>query len=206
MKTPRHRRRADKRPDEILDAALVCFTNDGYAATRVEDIAEKAGISKATVYLYFESKEALLTGLVHRALAPIPEQAGAAVAAFPGTVRQGLEMFVSLISERIGDPKMVAIPLMVLRESPLFPEIAQMYRTEVIDRALPIGAAIIQKGIDAGEFRDVDPVLAVRSLIGPVMAHLVLSHIFGVGESDAKGMRELLNSHLDIVMQGLEVR
>lgn len=206
MKTPRHRRRADKRPDEILNAALVCFTSDGFAATRVEDIAEKAGISKATVYLYFDSKQALLIGLVRRAIAPIPEQAGAAVAAFPGSVRDSLEMFLTLLSQRMADPKMVAIPLMVLRESAVFPEIAEMYRTEVIERALPVGVSIIQRGIDTGEFRKVDPVLAVRSLIGPIMAHIVLAHIFGVGESDEKGMHALLTSHLDIVMQGLEVR
>lgn len=206
MKEPRHRRRADKRPDEILDAALACFTKDGYAAARVEDIAEKAGISKATVYLYFESKNALITGLVRRALVPIPAQAEAAVGAFPGTVREGMQIFLTLITQRMADPKVIAIPLTVLREATVFPELAEMYRTEVIDRAVPIGIAIIQRGIDAGEFRQVDPELAVRSLIGPLLAHILLAHVFGVGKADAEGLQKLLTSHLDILLQGLEVR
>lgn len=206
MKQPRHRRRADKRPDEILDAALDCFTDTGYATTRVEDIAKKAGISKATVYLYFDSKEALLTGLVRRAIVPIPEQAGAAIAAFPGTVRQAMEMFIGVVAERISDPKMIALPLIVLREATIFPELANMYRTEVIERAIPIAAAIIQKGINSGEFREVNAELAVRSLIGPLMAHIMLTHVFGVGDKSKEATRALLTSHLDILMQGLEVR
>lgn len=206
MKPPKHRRRADERPDEILDAALECFTNTGYAATRVEDIAEKAGISKATVYLYFNSKEALLTGLVRRAIAPVPEQAGAAVAAFQGTVRQSMEMFLGHIAEKMSDPKMIALPLLVLRESIVVPELADMYRTEVLDRAIPMATAILQRGIDSGEFRNVNAELAVRNMIGPVMAQVVLAHVFGVGDNSKQAMQALLTSHLDILMTGLEVR
>lgn len=206
MKQPKHRRRADKRPDEILDAALDCFTNTGYATTRVEDIAKKAGISKATVYLYFDTKEALLIGLVRRAIVPIPEQVGAAVSAFPGTVRQSMEMFIDVVATRMSDPKVIALPLIVLREATIFPELATMYRTEVVERAIPIAASIIQKGIDSGEFREVNAELAVRSLIGPLMAHIMLAHVLGVGDKSKQGMLELLTSHLDILMQGLEVR
>ncbi len=206
MPEPKHRRRADKRPDEILDAALACFTEKGFASTRVEDIAKRADISKATVYLYFKNKIALLEGLVRRAISPIPDQAGAAIAAFPGTVRQTLEMFVTMVVTRISDPKIIAIPIMVMRESTTHPELANMYRTEVLEKGLPIVKAIIQKGVDSGEFRTVDPEMTARSLIGPVLVHLILSHVFGVGDSGPDGMKKLMTSHLDILMNGLEAR
>ena len=204
MPEPKHRRRADKRPDEILDAALACFTEKGFASTRVEDIAKRADISKATVYLYFDNKIALLEGLVRRAISPIPDQASAAIAAFPGTVRQTLEMFVTMVVTRISDPKIIAIPIMVMRESTTHPELANMYRTEVLEKGLPIVKAIIQKGVDSGEFRAVDPEMTARSLIGPVLVHLILSHVFSVGDSGPDGMQKLMKSHLDILMNGLE--
>ena len=206
MPEPKHRRRADKRPDEILDAALACFTEKGFATTRVEDIAKRADISKATVYLYFDSKVALLEGLVRRAISPIPDQVGAAIESFPGTMRQALEMFVTMVMTRISDPDTIAIPMMVMRESTVHPELANMYRTEVLEKGLPIVKAIIRKGIENGEFRAVDPELAARSLIGPVLVHLILSHVFGVGDSGPDGMKALMASHLDILMNGMEAR
>lgn len=206
MPKPKHRRRADKRPDEILDAALACFTEKGFATTRVEDIAKRADISKATVYLYFDSKIALLEGLVRRAISPIPDQVGEAIASFPGTMKQALQMFVTMVSSRISDPKTIAIPIMVMRESAVHPQLANMYRTEVLNKGLPIVKVIIQKGIDNGEFRDIDPELAARSLIGPVLIHLILSHVFGVGDSGPDGMKALMDTHIDILMNGLEAR
>src|SRR5687767_9635670 len=72
---PKFRRRAEARPDEVLDAALDLFIEKGFAVTRVEDIARRAGLSKGAVYLYFDSKEKILEGLVRRAIIPIAEHA-----------------------------------------------------------------------------------------------------------------------------------
>ncbi len=206
MAKPKHRRRADKRPDEILDAALSCFMELGYAATRVEDIAERAGISKAAVYLYFESKQALIEGLVGRELAPIPDQAALAIASFPGPVRDILRQVMQIIATRISDPKTIAIPLLVLRESVTFPELADTYREQVLNKALPIMQSLIQKGVESGEFRQIDPEQALRSIMGPVMVHIVLANVFGVGKSDEESMQKMLTAHFEILMQGLEAR
>ena len=75
IRGPKFRRRAEARPDEVLDAALALFVERGFAATRVEDIAARAGLSKGAVYLYFPSKEAILEGLVKRAVVPIANNA-----------------------------------------------------------------------------------------------------------------------------------
>ena len=72
---PKFRRRAEARPDEVLDAALDLFIENGFAATRVDDIAKRAGLSKGAVYLYFPSKEAIIEALVRRALVPVPRPA-----------------------------------------------------------------------------------------------------------------------------------
>src|ERR1700756_2199725 len=65
---PRWLRRKEERAPEILDAALSCFAEKGFAACRMDDIARRAGISKGTIYLYFESKEAVFKALAQRAI------------------------------------------------------------------------------------------------------------------------------------------
>src|SRR2546430_11962234 len=77
---PRWRRRKDDRPAEILSAALDCFAERGFAATRLDDIAARAGVSKGTLYLYFPGKEELFKALVREELLPNVERLEAAAA------------------------------------------------------------------------------------------------------------------------------
>src|SRR3569623_2169888 len=84
---PKFRRRAEARPDEVLDAALTLFIERGFAATRVEDIASQAGLSKGAVYLYFPSKEAILEGLVKRAVLPVANSALGVIQNYVGDPR-----------------------------------------------------------------------------------------------------------------------
>ena len=92
---PKFRRRAEARPNEVLDAALELFMEQGFAATRVEDIAKRAGISKGAVYLYFPSKEALFEGLVKRGVAPFAQNALEMVVQFQGHPRVALSAVMS---------------------------------------------------------------------------------------------------------------
>src|ERR1700712_4608559 len=101
---PKFRRRAEARPDEVLDAALALFIEKGFAATRVEDIATRAGVSKGTVYLYFPSKESLLEGLVRRAIVPIASSALATLKDFEGDPRAIIAMVIKTLGKRFADP------------------------------------------------------------------------------------------------------
>ncbi|MGP3697248.1 TetR/AcrR family transcriptional regulator [Rhodobacter sp. NSM] len=198
---PRFRRRAEARPDEVLDAALDLFTRQGYAGTTVEQIARHAGLSKAAVYLYFPSKQALLTGLVRRAIVPVADEALSWISAYRGDPRPLIRRLASLLSGKLADPKVFAVPSLVLREAAATPEIAAMYRAEVLDRMLPALAGLIAQGIDAGHLRPVDPELAVRSLVGPIFIHLLLFNVFGIGDPD---LEPLLDTHLALLFAGLE--
>src|SRR6185437_5226216 len=141
-RTPKFRRRAEARPDEVLDAALDLFIEKGFAAARVEDIAKRAGLSKGAVYLYFPSKEAIMEGLVRRAVVPITETAAVALGQFQGSPREAFMLLFRLMSERLADPRVLAIPKLIIREVGKFPELAAMYRREVIERGLPIVTAL----------------------------------------------------------------
>src|SRR3954467_10236430 len=106
---PKFRRRAEARPDEVLDAALELFVEKGFAATRVEDIAARAGLSKGAVYLYFPSKEAILEGLVQRAVLPIANNALGVLESYVGDPRLVISAVMKMIAGRLSDPAMAAI-------------------------------------------------------------------------------------------------
>lgn len=197
-------RRAEDRPDEVLDAALDLFLRDGFDATRVEDIAAAAGISKATVYLYFPSKQALLEGLIRRSMAPIPDAVGAAIGPLAGDPARALRGGLAILADRLSDPRNAAIPMLVLREASRFPDLAEMYRREVLSKGTAIVGGIIRQGIASGVFRKVDPDLTIRSVIGPVMLHLLMARIFGIGDASPEGIRALFDTHIDILLHGLE--
>jgi AcrR family transcriptional regulator len=205
-KTPKFKRRAEARPDEVLDAALELFLEKGFAAAKVEDVARRAGLSKGSVYLYFPSKDALLEGIVKRAIAPVADEAMVPLAQFEGDPRVAITMIMRRLSEVMRDPKRMAIPGLIMREASQFPQIAQMYRREVLDRVIPALIGLLQRGIDNGYLREVDPELTVRSIIGPIGAHLVIAGVFGIVPADGLAIDRLIENHLSILFDGLSAK
>jgi len=197
------RRRAEARPDEVLDAALAVFLQKGFAASRVEDVARHAGISKGLVYLYFSSKEALLEGIVRRALVPIADHALHDLAAFDGDPRIAITRIMTLLGAQLADPARLAVPKLILGEVTRFPELATMYRREVIDKVRPALEALLARGVASGHLRPIDPEMAIRSVIGPLLAHVVLSELFGVRPDEGLALERLIKSHLDILFHGI---
>ena len=202
-RVPKFRRRAEARPDEVLDAALELFIEQGFVQTRVEDIAKRAGISKGAVYLYFESKEKILEGLVRRAIVPIADSALETIKDFEGDPRPVITMVMKMLAGRFSDPKIFSIPKLIFRELLGFPELAQMYRREVLDRVIPTIEGVIARGIDQGYLRAVDPHLTIRSIIGPLVLHVAMAEIFGITPEGGLHFDKLIDNHLTILFDGL---
>ncbi len=200
---PKFRRRADARPDEVLDAALDLFIAKGFAATRVEDIAAKAGLSKGAVYLYFPSKEAVLEGIVRRAIVPIATSALSFLENYAGDPRIPITLAMKSLAARLADPKVLAIPKLMMREMINFPQFAQMYRREVLDHVIPVVTGLIRSGVAEGYLRPVDPELTVRSIVGPVIMHILMDEVFGIRPADGLSVERLIDNHLTILFDGL---
>jgi len=200
VREPKFRRRAEARPDEVLDAALALFEAKGFAATSVEEVARGAGLSKAAVYLYFPSKQALLTALVRRAVAPVADLALEQFAGFRGDPRPPIGGMLRMMA----DPKVFVLPSLILREVAVGPQMAKVYRAEVLDRVLPALRGLIAQGVAGGHIRVVDPDLTVRSIMGPVLAHLLLAQVFGVMPEGGLQMERLIENHLGILFAGME--
>lgn len=202
-RTPKFRRRAEARPDEVLDAALDLFIENGFAATRVDDIAKRAGLSKGAVYLYFPSKEAIIEALVRRALVPVASNAADFVAHFDGDPRIAVSTVMKMLAGTTANPRFMAIPKLIVREVVNFPELAAMYRRELLDHAIPALEGLIRRGVDNGYLRQVDPALTVRSVVGAFIAHLMLAEVFGIVPPDGLALDRLVDNHLLILFDGL---
>jgi AcrR family transcriptional regulator len=179
MTRAKRTRRPEARPDEILDAALKVFTEKGFAAARVEDVAKAAGLSKGAVYLYFDSKEALFEALVRRFAEHVAANAAkrflTLAEADPETaIRGGLRFLMGMMS----DPAVSAAPRLVIAEAQRFPAIAALYHREVVSIGRRAIEALLARGVERGVFRAVPAEAAKRCVMGPMLAHLFLTQIF----------------------------
>ena len=200
---PKFRRRADERPDEILDAALALFAGNGYGATRIDDVAARAGISKGAVYHYFPSKRALLEGLIRRAVVPVAESVLQQMQARQDEPLQVLAALLATFAERMSGPTAFAVPRIVLREAMTDPEIAQFYRAEVLDRVLPALTRLLEEGMRQGRLRRLDPDLTVRTVVGPLLMHVIMAEVFDIRPGPGLALDRLAANHVAILTAGL---
>src|SRR4051794_9269701 len=148
-------RRKEARPGEIVAAALASFAERGYAATRLEDVAAAAGISKGTIYLYFPTKEDLFRAVVRQAVLPNIEAAEAQFASHSGSSADLLRG-LGLRFLRLLNSDLTAVPKLVVAESGNFPTLAQFYADTVLRRGFALIEGILNRGIRRGEFRSID--------------------------------------------------
>lgn len=205
LSTPRWRRRAEARPEEILDAALEEFTERGFEAARMEDIAKAAGLSKAAVYLYFPSKMALLEALIESKVAPLARQAQALAAAGADDPLTALRMLSTVAAHRLGDAKVFAVPRLVIAVSGRFPEIAEYYRTHVVEAARAALEGLVAAAMAKGAIRRADKDAIVRAFIGPLFFEAMWTHALR-GPSAFAAPEKLIADQFDILLNGLEPR
>lgn len=200
---PARTRRKQARPAELLDAALETFRARGFAATRMDDIAARAGVSKGTIYLYYPSKQAIFEALVRERLLPNLDRAEAALAAAPGDAATQLRLLLGRLAQVASDPRITALPKLVLAEAGNFPDLARFYREAVVARGLGFVAGIIARGIAAGEFRPVDPALAARLFFAPVILAVLWQGVFAPVEAEPFAAEPLIALHLDLFLRAL---
>lgn len=204
MKATKQRRAPTERPQEILDAALALFVEKGFAATRLDDVAARAGLSKAAIYLYFADKTALFQGVVRQAIASNIITVEAMLAAHRGPVAPLLPRILDFMASRIEETPMAAVAKLVIAESRAFPEIGRFYLKEVIGRGIPMMEGLIARGIAQGEFRKVDPGLTVRTMVGPMLLAVVWRTVFEPIGAEKLDVRALARHHADLMLHALQ--
>ena len=200
---PRWERRKESRPAELMEAALDLFAEKGYVATRLDDVAQRAGVSKGTLYLYFDSKEDLFKAVVRQGLVPAIVEAEKLVERFEGSAAELFRQLVMGWWKVIGNPRLSAIPKIMISEARNFPEIADFYHEEVIQRGSGMFVRALERGVATGEFRDVDVRYATRVLSSPLVMLAVWKHSLGCCEREQADPQVFLETYLDLALRGL---
>ncbi|ODU07113.1 MAG: TetR family transcriptional regulator [Rubrivivax sp. SCN 71-131] len=205
---PTRRRRKEVRPQQLLDAALPLFVEKGFAATRAEEVARQAGVSKGTLYLYYPSKEDLFKAVVRHNIAALIGEAGQAVAAASGSTAELMQALLSGWWERVAQSQVGGLHKVVLAEVRNFPELAQFYVDEVVRPARRLFESMIRRGIERGEFRRVDVSATAHAVMAPMIFLMLHKHSFAACPVQGFELdpQAVLAAHADILVEGLRVR
>jgi AcrR family transcriptional regulator len=197
MAQPRYQRRKEERPQEITEAAFAAFADKGYAATKVEDVARRAGVSKGLLYLYFRTKEELFKAVVRSVVIPRVdslqrelEQSELSAAAF---IRGPVTDFMKRIP---GSPVAVVIRLMI-SEAPKHPDLVEFYWENVASRGLAALQGLLDRGVENGEFRRTAVNDLPQLLLAPVMVSVVWGVVFANRSLDTD---RLIETNIDMIL------
>jgi AcrR family transcriptional regulator len=201
-RTDTRRRRKAERPQEILEAAFVEFSRNGYAMTTLDRVAEHAGVTKGTIYVYFENKEHLFISMVREVTKAALDTVHEMLETHEGSTADLLRAQFSFIYQHIvEDRRRREVLRMLIAEAPRFPELADRYHQEILRPCLDMLRQAIQRGMDRGEFRN----SAIIDLPQIVIAPIALVDLWMMMFDDRQplDMKAYFNAHLDLVLNGL---
>ena len=200
--TPRKRRK-EARPTELTAAALALFVEKGFSATRLEDVASRAGVSKGTLYLYFDSKEALFKAVIQEGILPVVVENEAIAAKHTGSSFDLLEKLLDNWWGKIGLTDFAGIPKLMVAEARNFPEVARFYYENVICRGRALVGAALERGMATGEFRRMEVETTIDVVIAPILMLLIWRFSMACCQNGESDSRLYLQIHMNILRQGL---
>ena len=206
--TPHKReRRKEARPGELLGAALDLFVEKGFAATRVEEVAAHAGVSKGTLFLYFPSKEELFKAVVRENIVRHQTEGAEEIARYQGSTPELLEYLMLEWWRRYGATKASGISKLVMSEASNFPDLALFFQEEVVAPGNAMIRSVLQRGIERSEFRPIDLDLTVQSVLAPLLFLVTWKHSMAPCCPNAQRIdpETFIRHHTDLLVRGLSV-
>ncbi|RYY95806.1 MAG: TetR/AcrR family transcriptional regulator [Comamonadaceae bacterium] len=205
---PRRERRKEARPGELLDAALDLFVEKGFAATRSEEVAARAGVSKGTLFLYFPSKEELFKAVVRENISGRFAEWNEEFEAFDGSTADMVRYCIRVWWDRLGATRASGITKLIISEARNFPDITAFYQQEVIRPAHELLRRILQRGVARGEFRALDIDYAVFSISAPMIFLIMMKHSLGACAPQDYPLdpERYMATQVEILLQGMCVR
>src|SRR6476620_7059028 len=188
--------RAAERRGAIIEAAMDEFIARGFAATRLDDVARRAGVAKGTIYLHFKDKESMFEELIRTAIVPLvgrmqgPPPQG-------GTVRDAIEGFALAFIQEIASTRRGDIVRLIVAEGPRFPAIADFYYREVVSRGLAGMRALIELGIARGEIKQKNLARFPQIMVAPALIAVIWQSLFS--RHSPLDALEMFRVHLDLI-------
>lgn len=201
MPEPRFQRRKEDRPQEITEAAFAAFAEKGYAATRVDDVAKRAGVSKGLLYLYFKTKEELFKAVVRSLVIPRVDALTARIDRADMPAEEFLRgPFLDFVKKLPGSPVAVVIRLLIA-EGPKHPDLVQFYWDNVVSRGLAAISNLLERGVASGEFRRSAVNDMPHLVIMPVIFSVVFKLLF---EEQSLDTDKLIETHVDMLLSQMK--
>jgi AcrR family transcriptional regulator len=202
IRTDMRRRRKAERPKEILEAAFIEFSRNGYATTTLDQIAERAGVTKGTIYVYFENKEHLFISMVREVMKTALDTVHDMFERHEDSTADLLRAQFSFIySHIVEDRRRLEVVRMLIAEAPRFPALADRYYDEILRPCLELLRQAIQRGVDRGEIRQSSIVNSPQVVIAPIA--LVDLWMMMFGDRQPLDLKAYFNAHIDLVLNGL---
>ncbi len=197
MAQPRYQRRKKDRPQEITEAAFLAFAEKGYAATRVEEVARRAGVSKGLLYLYFKTKEELFKAVIKSV---VIRRVDALITTLENTELSSEEFLRGPLLEFMksvpGSPVSVVIRLLI-SEGNRHPDLVDYYWENVVSKGLAAISRFIERGVQRGEFRATAVSELPQLLLAPVMLSVIWRLLFATRDLDTD---KLITTHIDMIL------
>lgn len=177
------------------------FSRVGFAAAKMDDVAEEARVSKGTVYLYFDSKEKLFEGMVKAKMSPIMSEAAAAIDQAEGTATERLKAHMKAFYERIVKSDRRQITRLIMAEGPNFPHLAEFYYANILSRGQALINGILEQGIEAGEFRDMSRAGLTQNIVAGALVASIWTLVFN--RFEPLDLDAYFETHIDLILNGL---
>ena len=201
-RTETRRRRKAERPLEILEAAFLEFSRNGYATTTLDQIAERAGVTKGTIYVYFESKEQLFISMVHELMKATLYTVQDLFERHDGSTADLLRAQFSFIYQHlVEDRRRREVVRMLISEASRFPELADRYHQDIHRPCLDMLQKAIQRGMDRGEIRRSAVTDCPLVIIAPIA--LVDLWMMMFDDRHPLDLKSYFDAHLELVLNGL---
>jgi AcrR family transcriptional regulator len=188
--------RAAERRQAIIDAALDEFITRGFTATRLDDIAKRAGVAKGTIYLHFKDKESMFEELIRTALVPLIGRLHAPPP-IGGSIRDAVETFARTFIQEVATTRRGDVVRLIVAEGPRFPSIADFYYREVVSRGLAGMRALIELAIARGEIQQKDLARFPQILVAPAIIAVIWQSLFS--KHAPLDAIEMFRVHLDLI-------
>lgn len=192
------------RDDRILDAAREAFATRGFAATTMDDIAQRVGISRSAIYSRFETKEALFRALVEGMIGHVLPEAMPDLGGV--SAPDALRRFIHVVMVRLGSGNIAFLPRLIIGEGQAFPDLVKFYHDHAITRVLGAIEAIIRHGVARGEFTCPNPALAARSVAGGMIFSALWRIVFEPVGAEPLYIEAMAVSHAEVLLKGLTAR
>ena len=205
---PKRERRKEARPGELVTAARDLFVEKGFAATRADEVAARAGVSKGTLFLYFQSKEDLFKAVITENIAKLFPAWNEEFKAYSGSSADMLHYAMDLWWTNVGNTPASGIVKLIFSEAQNFPDIAAFYQREVVEPGTHLLQSILQRGVDSGEFGDMDTSKSVFSIISPMIFLMMWKHSMGACAASANIVdpQEFIHMHVDLLINGVRAK